>query len=241
MRRVELAGAIVLLVAGVSLALVGVVGRGSGAWGLGGTVVAGSATLVALLVRPYSATSTRQGGQLREGGDVELSASAGDLELIADAETGLLNAAFFAGLLPTKLATARRRLWPLSIVLMEGVPAEQEPEGAPSVMAAFAARVLETIRAADVACRVGERTVALVLDDTDEDGAAWVAERVQIQTARSADRRIAKVCCGVAAYPSHGIEAHELLVTAREALARSIAEANGPGLGPVIVAPTRPL
>jgi type IV secretory pathway VirB2 component (pilin) len=230
-----------LALGGVALGLLGV-HADMPADGLLGSVLGGLATAVALigLGRPERRTEVTEedGG----GSVVTEDQGYGDLALIADRETGLMNAAFFAGLVPTKLATARRRLWPLSIVLMTLLVDEAaEGGGQLSPMAAFAQSVVETIRAADVACRVGPVTIALVLDDTDHDGAAWVAERVQIHTARRRDARIAKVCAGVASYPAHGIEAEELLATAREALERSLADASGPGLGPVVVAPARPL
>lgn len=245
MRRFVDVTAAVLGVAGVLLGVLGaraqmatdgLVGSLVGALGIAVLLIAGTQRVESRHLDHDKATTT--------GGEriVTQSAASSDLEVVLDRETGLMNGAFFAGLLPTKLATARRRLWPLSIVLMRIVEVEHDAGvTAPSAIAGFAHSVLETIRAADVACRVGTDTVALVLDDTDEDGAAWVAERVQIQAARSGDARIAKVCCGVAAYPSHGIEADELLGVAQEALSRSVAEAEGPGLGPVIVAPTRPL
>ncbi|WP_041661608.1 GGDEF domain-containing protein [Acidimicrobium ferrooxidans] len=245
MRRFVDVVAAVLGLAGVLLGVLGTRTQVAND-GLLGSLV-GALGIVVLLVAGARRLERRQLGHDKAsttGGERTMtqSAASSDLEVVVDRETGLMNAAFFAGLLPTKLATARRRLWPLSIVLMRVMEAEGEASAeGPATMAGFATSVLETIRAADVACRVGGDTVALVLDDTDEDGAAWVAERVQIQAARSGNAGIAKVCCGVAAYPSHGIEADELLAVAHEALARSVAEAEGPGLGPVIVAPTRPL
>jgi diguanylate cyclase (GGDEF)-like protein len=161
---------------------------------------------------------------------------------ITDPLTGLMNEIFFSGLLSTKVATARRRLWPLSIVLLKLV---MQPgatgEAADAAIVAFAEVVSETIRTADVACRVGARSFALLLDDTDEDGAAWVAERIQIAHAREGESPIAKVCAGVASYPSHGIEPAEILITAKNALKQASDNLELPGLGRVIVAPQRPM
>lgn len=161
---------------------------------------------------------------------------------ITDPLTGLMNEIFFSGLLSTKVATARRRLWPLSIVLLQlvmepGVTGEATDAG----IVAFAEVISETIRTADVACRVGTRSFALLLDDTDEDGAAWVAERIQIAHARQGESPIAKVCAGVASYPSHGIEPAEILITAKSALKQASDNLELPGLGRVIVAPQRPI
>jgi|GEM_PF-2598239 len=161
---------------------------------------------------------------------------------ITDPLTGLMNEIFFSGLLSTKVATARRRLWPLSIVLLQLVMVpDASDEAMDAAILAFSEVVSATIRTADVACRVGARSFALLLDDTDEDGAAWVAERIQIAHAREGESPIAKVCAGVASYPSHGIEPAEILVTAKSALKQASDNLELPGLGRVIVAPQRPL
>jgi diguanylate cyclase (GGDEF)-like protein len=183
-----------------------------------------------------------------DGQDVDLAevevATAAEVatDPITDPLTGLMNEIFFSGLLSTKVATARRRLWPLSIVLLKlvmqpGVAAEATD----AAIVAFVEVISETIRTADVACRVGGRSFALLLDDTDEDGAAWVAERIQIAHAREGDSPIAKVCAGVASYPSHGIEPAEILITAKSALKQASDNLELPGLGRVIVAPQRPI
>ncbi len=171
----------------------------------------------------------------------ETVADAEPVDPITDPLTGLLNDIFFSGLLGTKVATARRRLWPLSIVLLQLVIATDDDAAIDSAVYEFSNIVRTTIRTADVACRVGARTFGLLLDDTDEDGAAWVAERIQIAQARRADNSVVKVCAGVSSYPSHGIEPEELMTTAKEALRRSMEEVETPGLGKVIVAPQRPL
>jgi diguanylate cyclase (GGDEF)-like protein len=239
-RLLAVLGALLGLV-GVALAVLGVRSNVVDD-GLVGALVAALGTAVVIVGMARAHLEHEGGAGVEQDQDRAAGSLTGQFDVIADHETGMLNAAFFAGLVPTKLATARRRLWPVSIVLMQVIAISEvvEEEAAP-VMAAFAAVVLQTIRAADVACRVGPSTIALVLDDTDEDGAAWVAERVQIHTARLRDPRIVKVCCGIAAYPSHGVEAEELLETARAALASSVASSSGPGLGQVVVAPARPL
>ncbi|MHB8189828.1 MAG: diguanylate cyclase [Ferrimicrobium sp.] len=163
---------------------------------------------------------------------------------ITDPLTGLMNDIFFAGLIGTKVATARRRLWPVSVVLLQAITqadADPQAEARDQAIYEFANVIRVTIRSADVACRVGVRTFALILDDTDEDGAAWVAERIQVAQARRGDTSISKVCAGVASYPSHGIEPTDILVTAKQALAKASAKIEGTGLGLVIVAPQKPI
>jgi len=163
---------------------------------------------------------------------------------ITDSLTGLLNDVFFAGLIGTKVATARRRLWPVSIVLLQAVMDDvlgADQKAREQALYEFANVIRVTIRSADVACRVGTRTFALILDDTDEDGGAWVAERIQVAQARRGATAIAKICAGIASYPSHGIEATDLLMTAKRALSKAASQPDGPGLGLVIVAPQRPI
>lgn len=162
---------------------------------------------------------------------------------ITDPVTGMLNNLFFSGLVGTKVATARRRLWPISIALLhvsiDGVCITREAEN--YALSEFAKIIHATLRDADVACRVSSRTFALLLDDTDEDGAAWASERIQLAQARRLDHTISKVSAGIASYPSHGIEATDIVNKAREALERATSNADLPGLGLVIVAPQRPL
>lgn len=166
-----------------------------------------------------------------------------DSDGIADPVTGMMNDLFFAGLLGTKVATARRRLWPVSIALLYvnfgAFVTDKESED--HAASQFAQTIQATIRDADVACRISKKTFVLILDDTDEDGAAWAAERIQLSQARKGDSYISKVSAGVASYPSHGIEAPEILAKAREALEKAVNNADLPGLGLVIVAPQRPL
>jgi diguanylate cyclase (GGDEF)-like protein len=189
-----------------------------------------------------AAADTLKEGQDVDVAEAETTAPEVVTDPITDPLTGLMNEIFFSGLLSTKVATARRRLWPLSIVLLQlvmqpGVTGEATDAG----IVAFAEVISETIRTADVACRVGTRSFALLLDDTDEDGAAWVAERIQIAHAREGESPIAKVCAGVASYPSHGIEPAEILITAKSALKQASDNLELPGLGRVIVAPQRPM
>ncbi len=162
---------------------------------------------------------------------------------ISDPVTGMLNDLFFAGLVGTKVATARRRLWPVSIALLHvnfgSAVADKSDEN--KAATEFAETIMSTIRDADVACRLSRKTFALILDDTDEDGAAWASERIQLAQARKGDARVSKVSAGVASYPSHGIEPTEIIAKAREALEKAVNNADLPGLGLVIVAPQRPL
>ncbi|HEX7167381.1 MAG TPA: diguanylate cyclase [Acidimicrobiales bacterium] len=152
---------------------------------------------------------------------------------LVDKETGLSDGRFFELALETRIAAARRHLWPVAVVLLEVTP-HPEHRLAESLVA-FTALVRQTLREADVVCRTGPRTFALILEDTNEAGGVWAAERLQV--AISKDEIGAKhLVAGVAAYPAHGLQSDEVLDRARHALSRAAASDPGRGLGSVEVA-----
>jgi diguanylate cyclase (GGDEF)-like protein len=159
---------------------------------------------------------------------------------VVDEETGLPDARFFDLALDGRVASARRHLWPVTLVLVElwigAAPGEPAPDPR-EVLGDFALLLRRTLREADVACRVSETTFGLILEDTSEEGGVWTAERIQIGLARSgcAVRRMA---AGVASYPTHAMRADALLGQARAALGRACAAAPDAGLGQVEVAHT---
>jgi hypothetical protein len=128
---------------------------------------------------------------------------------LRDDETGLLNEAYFRAALPNRVATARRVLRPISIVLVRF----SEPSSARQV--AFG--LLDTLRESDSACRLDDGSVALILEDTPENGAVWTIERLRrLLTDQGSSTT---VWAGVAAYPAHALEAPALLRLAECALA----------------------
>lgn len=178
---------------------------------------AGSAALARLLDLPRSAR--------------------GDSCDLLDAETGLPDLPFFTLALEGRVAAARRHLWPVTVLLVEiGLAPECETGRARAgAIAGFADVLRSTLREADIACRTSTTRFAVVLDDTAEEGGVWTAERIQV--ALSGD--VSKVCrmaAGVASYPTHGLEAGDVLTRAQAALARACASPAGRGLGPVEVA-----
>jgi len=164
----------------------------------------------------------------------ELEAAArANADSLVDAETGLPDIRFFELALASRISAARRHLWPVAVVLLE---VTAQPDHHMSDMTvAFTALVRDTLREADVVCRTGPRTFALVLEDTNEAGGVWAAERLQVATAKD-DIGARHLVAGVAAYPTHGLEADEVLDRARTALARAVSTDPGRGLGAVEVA-----
>lgn len=203
-------------------------------------LVAGAASVL-LLHRVHQAEEApRSGGE----GSPPPSASSGlvdggvaGADSPVDAETGLPDERFFALAVEGRVAAARRQLWPVTVVLLEvGLgPGCQAGRDRREALAAFAALVRATLREADVACRTGDTTFGLVLENTGEEGGVWTAERLQIALAQDVSR-VCRLAAGVATYPSHALRADEVLRRARGALARAAAAEAGRGLGQVEVA-----
>ena len=175
--------------------------------------------------------------------DLQLAAEQGASDVI-DEESGLPDNRFFELALDGRVATGRRHLWPVTVVLLDvELGHDVVSRGARAeAMRQFASLLRRTLREADIACRTGPSTFALLLEDTSEEGGVWTAERLQIALARGGGARageprtIRRVAAGVAAYPSHGLGADEILARARGALARACRAEPGAGLGQVEVA-----
>lgn len=151
---------------------------------------------------------------------------------LLDEATALLDGRYFQPALASRVAAARRLLRPVSLVLLELEPAA-DPSGDPDAAARPLAEVLRrTLREADTACRLSPTRFGLILEDTPEGGGVWAAERVRAGYARSGGR-VELLSAGVAAYPSHALDATDLLARAERALER----ARAAGRGQVEVAP----
>ena len=124
-------------------------------------------------------------------------------------ESGLLNEEYFRAALPNRVATARRVLRPISVVLA----CIDSPAHARRVALAL----LDTLRESDTACRLDDGGFALILEDTPENGAVWTIERLRRLLSEQGTEVI--VWAGVAAYPAHALEAPSLLALAEHALA----------------------
>jgi diguanylate cyclase (GGDEF)-like protein len=146
-----------------------------------------------------------------------------------DSTTGLLDARYFEPALQSRVAAARRLLRPVSVVLLQ---VERDPSSAggggnrDAVMRAFAAVLSSTLREADTACRLEGDRFALILEDTPEGGGVWAAERIRAGFARDGGP-VQLLSAGVAAYPSHALDAEDLLERAQRALGRARASGRG--------------
>jgi GGDEF domain-containing protein len=140
---------------------------------------------------------------------------------MVDVDTGLLTENYFRVALPQRVATARRLLRPLAVVLISAASAPSpRPRGDGDVALEVTRALQASLRESDTACRLSDRTFALVLEDTLENGAVWAVERLR----RLLDQKGAPVTvwAGIACYPAHGLDASEVYDQARTALAGAI-------------------
>ena len=138
-------------------------------------------------------------------------------DALRDAQSGLLNEDYFRAALPNRVATARRVLRPISV----GLIAFSDPETTPAV--AYALQ--DTLRESDTACRLDDGRLAVLLEDTPEDGAVWTLERLRRLLGEQGVDVV--LWGGVAAYPAHALEAGDLLALAEAALEAARADADG--------------
>lgn len=139
-----------------------------------------------------------------------------DLARVTDASTGLYNTAFFAVTLDKRVASARRGLRPLALALLEPITGLEAGCPEPAVDRPVADCLMATLRDSDIACRVDDGLVALILEDTPENGAVWTVERVR-RSLTTAHQGVT-LRAGVACYPAHAFDADQLLHSAHEAL-----------------------
>lgn len=207
---------------------------------IGGCVTIAGTTLLAILRSPSAQKNdrspTHSSGRVDIDAPVPLSGAAVDRSVI-DAVTELPDARFFDVAVEGRVAAARRHLWPVSIVLVQlGFDAQGgSSELRDKSLTSFSALMRQTLREADIACRLSEDTFGLILEDTSEEGGVWTAERLQIALSHESTS-IRRLVAGVAAYPTHGLFAKDVLLRAQAALQRASATPTGHGLGQVEVA-----
>ncbi|TMK88755.1 MAG: GGDEF domain-containing protein [Actinobacteria bacterium] len=136
---------------------------------------------------------------------------------VRDAETGLLGEHYFELALEHRIAAARRQLQPVALLLLMLDAEGTTEEGRHDVIVAFADILRDTLRESDTVCRIGADSFAVVLEDTSEAGAVWAAERLRTALVRQRDALV-RLAAGVAAYPTHALEADQVLQRAKGAL-----------------------
>ena len=137
-------------------------------------------------------------------------------ETLVDPESGLLLEFWLPTAVHTRIASGRRRLTPVAVVMLEVVDdVETDPPSA--FDASQASELLQaTIREADTAFRLDEGGFAVLLEDTDDLGALMVIKRFGDAIELVGPRAVVRA--GVACYPAHGLEPSAILDRADEAL-----------------------
>jgi predicted signal transduction protein with EAL and GGDEF domain len=133
-------------------------------------------------------------------------------ETLRDTETGLYNEVFYTASVPTRVASAKRALRPLSIVVLAvvGMRAEDVAEA-----------LRRTVREADLACRLEHGRFGVLLDETAIDGAVRMVER--LGAALHTGAGTVQLWAGIAAYPTDALDAVDLLQGADAALREAMA------------------
>jgi len=146
----------------------------------------------------------------------EVTTTPADAELLTDPGTGLFSEAYLRVALDSRLAAARRHLRPVAVAILEVTEGmAEDPQPAPPDRIAEAIR--ETVREADIACRMDDGPFAVILEDTPENGAVWTVERIRRNLVSRFGHHT--LWAGVACYPAHAFDTAELLSASATALA----------------------
>jgi diguanylate cyclase (GGDEF)-like protein len=108
----------------------------------------------------------------------------------------------------------------------------RDPASIDIAMHALGGVIRDTLREADCACRVGDVVVIAAFDDTTEDGARIAIERIQSGLRIATGDIGLTVSAGIACYPTHALEAPDLVARAGQALL----DARATGISRVAVA-----
>lgn len=156
------------------------------------------------------------------------------MTLIEDPGSGLFSEALLRAILPNRIATARRTLKPLGLVMVSVEPVDRgsAPGAGPEIdLVQVGGTVARILRDSDMAARLADGRFALLLEFTPVEGCVIVADR--LQTILGRERPELRVRVGLACYPAHAIDDDELL----GASSRALAEARASGTPAVVVAP----
>ena len=134
-----------------------------------------------------------------------------------DPDTGLLDSRYFQIALDNRVAAARRHLQPVTLLLVSVEGGSMGDAFRRAAITSFGEMLRTTLRECDTACRLGDASFGLILEDTPEAGGVWAAERLRLALLRKGDNLL-RLAAGVAAYPSHALDAPDLLHRAERAL-----------------------
>jgi diguanylate cyclase (GGDEF)-like protein len=136
-----------------------------------------------------------------------------------DPVSGLLRERHLPVLLQQVVAAARRKVLPVSVVFWEVDDLGAAPVDAQNqALTALGAVAWRTLRESDAVFRLGDVVAVAVLVDTAEPGARMVADRVREALRASPVGDSLTVSAGIACYPTHALDAAELVARAGRAL-----------------------
>jgi two-component system cell cycle response regulator len=137
-------------------------------------------------------------------------------ELLTDPTTDLFSEAYLRVALDSRLASARRHLRPVAVALLEVTEGIPDDLAVPAPPDRVADAIRETVREADIACRMNDGHFAVILEDTPENGAVWTVERIRRNLVSRFGHHT--LWAGVACYPAHAFDSAELMSQVRLAL-----------------------
>jgi len=150
-----------------------------------------------------------------QGSDHNVAAVVPSRSDLADDRTPLLPGDYFDIAVRSRVMAARRFLKPLAVIRLRMTTDDGSGlTGNPEVADLFA----NTLRECDTACILSDHEIGLVLEDTPENGAVWLVERLRRAMPESLNCRLR---AGVACYPAHAMDAVELLAQVDNALERA--------------------
>jgi diguanylate cyclase (GGDEF)-like protein len=154
-----------------------------------------------------------------------------------DPISGLLRERHLPVLLQQAVASARRKVLPVAVVYWKLDGFDAAPDDAcDDAVTALGAVAWRTLRESDAVFRLGDTSAVGVLVDTAEPGAVMVADRVRLALRSSPVGDTLTVSAGIACYPTHALDAADLVAQAGRAL--DAARADGHERDHVAVAPS---
>lgn len=141
---------------------------------------------------------------------------ASQTDAISDPETGLLPETWLTASLSSSIASGRRRLTPVAIVMLEVLERTDLETPDPLQPTVTSKAITTCLREADGAFRLDDGGFALVLEDTDDMGALMVTRRIGDSLEEWWPGAVIRA--GVSCYPAHGLTAEEILDCASDAL-----------------------
>jgi two-component system cell cycle response regulator len=156
-----------------------------------------------------------------------------------DDESGLWNSRHFVEALTREIERSRTYGRPVALALASVDGLDEESEDAHAAIRDLGTAIGGSVRALDVACRVGSSEFAVIMTETDSRSASIGAERVlrAMARVRSPEGRQPQAALGIAACPAHAESFDELVERAGSALrsARRAVRRDEPKPGTVTV------